>query len=331
VPYPGRQSEPCDFLALSYVWGKSMQPSVLKSGRLPRTIPLTISDSMTVVKRLGKRCLWVDSICINQSNPGEKKTQIAIMDAIYAGAFATIIALDGDCANSGLPGVGTSSERIHQLFIEFGEGNIMAEKFPRLESHIKNAYWTSRGWTYQEGLLSRRRIVFTKHQVYYCCNEMECCESVDDAMSFGPSSRFIGSDDTPGVRESYALKDPLLCEKSHGSTYSDKLRVYEGLINNYMPRRLTRDSDALYAISGLLGYLQKDLFPNGFFYGLPMADFPQSMLWHQGDRDDSLQNSFHLALKGTHGRVSAQLPSWSWVGWKLPLKILIPRLGKDED
>jgi hypothetical protein len=70
VPYPGRQSEPCDFLALSYVWGKSMQPSVLKSGRLPRTIPLTISDSMTVVKRLGKRYLWVDSICINQSNPG---------------------------------------------------------------------------------------------------------------------------------------------------------------------------------------------------------------------------------------------------------------------
>jgi hypothetical protein len=173
--------------------------------------------------------------------------------------------------------------------------------------------------------------VFTKHQVYYCCNEMECCESVDDAMSFGPSSRSIGSDDTPGVRESYALKDPLLCEKSLGSTYSDKLRVYEGLINNYMPRRLTRDSDALYAISGLLGYLQKDLFPNGFFYGLPMADFPQSMLWHQGDRDDSLQNSFHLALKGTHGRVSAQLPSWSWVGWRLPLKILIPRLGKDED
>jgi len=50
----------------------------------------------------------VDSICINQSNRRKKNAQIVIMDAIYARAFSTIIVLDGDYANSGLPGVGIS-------------------------------------------------------------------------------------------------------------------------------------------------------------------------------------------------------------------------------
>ncbi len=38
--------------------------------------------------------------------------------------------------------------------------------------------WSSRAWTYQEGLLSRRRLLFTESQVYFQCMEMHCWEGI---------------------------------------------------------------------------------------------------------------------------------------------------------
>ena len=323
VPYPKETSEPCEYVVLSYVWGKARQPLVPKSGRLPNELPQTINDSMTVVKKLGKRYLWVDSICINQRNQQHKMSQIAIMDAIYLGAFATIVSLCGDSANSGLPGVSSASARIPQLIVEFAKGNLMAEKFPSLGAHLDKGIWSSRGWTYQEGLLSRRRIIFTTHQVYYCCNQMECCETLDDENFFGPSSS-----NRPGqANQSLSIKDPLLYPSSLSSTSRIGITLFERLVDNYVRRKLSRDDDALHAISALLGYLQPSYFPDGFLYGLPIADFRQSLLWYQAS-DDYPENTYHGELQDTTSRVCSYLPSWSWARWKLVLKFQLPSLGR---
>ncbi len=39
-------------------------------------------------------------------------------------------------------------------------------------------YLATRGWTYQEGVLSNRRLVFTEEQVYWECRGMAVCETV---------------------------------------------------------------------------------------------------------------------------------------------------------
>ncbi len=44
---------------------------------------------------------------------------------------------------------------------------------------IKLSDWITRAWTYQEALLSRRRIIFTDEQVYYECESMYCYEVFD--------------------------------------------------------------------------------------------------------------------------------------------------------
>lgn len=62
---------------------------------------MTVEYSISVVKELGKKYLWADSICIDPSNEDDKKVQIAIMDTIYECAYATSIALDGESADSG--------------------------------------------------------------------------------------------------------------------------------------------------------------------------------------------------------------------------------------
>jgi hypothetical protein len=81
------------YVALSYVWGSP-------SGDWPQTI----LDAAEVTKRLGEQYLWVDRLCINQSNLQEKQVLISKMNAIYEGAEFTIVAAAGD-ARTGLPGV----------------------------------------------------------------------------------------------------------------------------------------------------------------------------------------------------------------------------------
>jgi hypothetical protein len=73
VPYP-TTDVCCDYCALSYVWG-GVQQQTMGLGPLP-TLPQVIEDSMIVVKSLGKQFLWVDSICIDQSDAGEKRRGI---------------------------------------------------------------------------------------------------------------------------------------------------------------------------------------------------------------------------------------------------------------
>ncbi|KAK0724499.1 hypothetical protein B0H67DRAFT_107151 [Lasiosphaeris hirsuta] len=43
---------------------------------------------------------------------------------------------------------------------------------------IRGSRWSTRGWTFQEAVLSRRRLVFTAELVYFECSAMNCHKSL---------------------------------------------------------------------------------------------------------------------------------------------------------
>jgi hypothetical protein len=86
--------------------------------------PQTILDAVEVTLRLREQYLWVERLCINQSNLLEKNFLISKMDAIYEGAGFTIVAAAGD-AKTGLPGVRMTPRKPQ----------------PRIE--LKNHTWTT--------------------------------------------------------------------------------------------------------------------------------------------------------------------------------------------
>ncbi|KAI9679011.1 MAG: hypothetical protein M1822_007437 [Bathelium mastoideum] len=93
------------YVALSYVWGFVDEQSVGQLA-LSHHLPQTVEDAIQVTLGLDMRFLWIDHYCI----PAEDHTQISMMDAIYEGAELTIIAADGDDANSGLRGISISRD-----------------------------------------------------------------------------------------------------------------------------------------------------------------------------------------------------------------------------
>jgi hypothetical protein len=170
--------------------------------------------------------------------------------------------------------------------------------------------WTTRAWTHQETLLSRRRLVFGREQVYFICGQSILCEDV-----FGPDfSPFIDT------MERLQLIDTTL-----GLTYSSSLQSrFTNLVTAYTRRQLTRRTDRLNAIAGILEEVSKVGGP--FFQGIPLSCFSNAILW---DRDflwsgpkqineRTCQEERDLWIPG--------LPSWSWAGWMTEI-----RFAKDLD
>ena len=315
VMYP---PDGCDYIALSYVWGGVEQPSFKLGEILPTAVLATLEDAMVVTRHLGKQYLWADSLCIDQENSEEKAVQIALMSTIYSGAWATIIPLSGRSARSGLPRVGTLRKVVPQLSCEIW-GKRLLSVMPTLSQQVSWSRWESRAWTFQEGLLSPRRLFFTNHQVYFECNSVQCCESLDDSNSpFHLSSdeeRQVALDaavhwqdqDDPSIMPKNVIgqgvhRDPFrpISMDEGAQVDGDDFARYLRLVHSYTMRKLSRDADSLNAFSAILTRLAENCYKDGFVEGLPVEDLPRALLW------------FHPSLP----RRRVDFSTWSWAGWE---------------
>ncbi|KAH9207973.1 heterokaryon incompatibility, partial [Leptodontidium sp. 2 PMI_412] len=153
------------YVTLSYLWGEGGNEMPF-SGRLPLKTPRTIEDALLVTLRLGFQYLWIDRYCINQDNVGETYAQLRLMGSIYRNSELTLIAAAGDDPSYGLPGVG----KRHRTPLASAQiGHHFLRQARDISHVVWESRWHSRGWTYQEGILATRRLVFTDEQVYFEC------------------------------------------------------------------------------------------------------------------------------------------------------------------
>jgi hypothetical protein len=158
------------YLALSYVWGSQSEDVPLTLSGLTEMLPRTLEYAILVAKGLGIPYLWVDRYCIDQTNKQEKHHMVSNMDKVYAGADLTLIAAAGSDPHHGLPGISTTVRRNVDRRTIAGDGVLV--HYPSLSKEFRNSVWASRGWTYQELLLSRRRLIFSDSQMFFhCCSQ----------------------------------------------------------------------------------------------------------------------------------------------------------------
>jgi hypothetical protein len=289
------------YIALSYVWGRS-KPVRLSSqnykelsepGGLARiALPKTFRDAISIAANLHWRYLWIDALCIQHDDEVDLTHQINGMDRIYREASVTIVSLTNN-ADCEIPGLRGGSRQRHVPFtcdIE-GLGGLVYVR-PSLDEALKDSTWETRGWTLQEKFFSRRLIFFTSHQVYYRCADATWAEDVAmEPEDFTTVASFSMAGRNEGLAQ-------VRQESSAWARLHD-FRQYQTLIQEYMRRRLTRDGDALAAVSGILGSFEATLGVSHF--GLPRAIFDAALLW-QGSPKAKRRPDF---------------PSWSWSGWDL--------------
>lgn len=270
------------YIALSYVWGdhaagmiqttKQSINNFRKAGSLPSPrIPATIKHAMLTCRMLGVRYLWLDRFCIVQDDELQKHEQIRSMGMIYSCALLTICATAGSNADYGLPGVQSRLRaQVRPRTFAFGIEALLG----RPKDH---SVWNSRGWTYQEMVLSRRRLLFTDDEVFFECSQ-------------GASAEVSTPMEPPSLRTSL-------------DGFDTKIETYMNHVRNYIERNLSYKSDVYNAFSGVGGtiYPSKDLI-----HGLPTSAFDEAILWetslmHNDDRwpRHNLEQDIYV-------------PSWSW-------------------
>ncbi|KAK4170926.1 HET-domain-containing protein [Triangularia setosa] len=344
------------YVALSYVWGQPGSTGPAKDSapkgmmKLPRNIPLTIRDAIEVTKTLRCRYLWVDKYCIDQNNKNEQREQFSRMGDIYAGSQVTIFAL-GDDSNAGLPGV-SSTPRVGQQECRSGR-YLFISTMPDPHEFIKQSKWSTRAWTYQEGLFSTRRLFFTNHQVYFECNAMNCAESFKSNLdiihtkngqrfrAYHRAGRFVC-----GNSNQYSHLDVRRNKANHRKV--DIIRRCQHQIRQYTKRELTNKDDVLHAFAAIARFYAKTTAMIATLAGIPIpfpiANLPTSnkqegldhlsyaLAWsHQVDnfddrfprqfietrdsKPDSLQQLPWTPDHNPKPQRRRGFPSWSWAGW----------------
>ena len=328
------------YAALSYVWGSSAADL--------EDWPRTILDAVEVTRDLGLQYLWVYRLCINQNDLEEKNYLISRMTSIYEEADFTIVAAAGYGASHGLPWV-RSTPRTPQPKYNLDSGSLLLSilRDPRHDV-LESQYWT-RGWTYQEGVLSNRRIVFTPFQTYWECRCMAIHESADLPLFHTPATQ-EGNDENlvmadfmlTGIfkgsafsRGSNADQDDLLISRDENYrldygflaprelSIGAQLRGLNEHIREFSKRWLTDNADSLLAFQGVIGMYEQtsSLF---LLHGLPIWTdaiagtvtpaqitfaLSVSSWYHRAQLSDRPMYISSPYRRQTH------LPSWTWCGW----------------
>lgn len=325
------------YTCLSYVWGDESAEDAASNNQILADVPKTVLDAMFVTLKLGMRYLWVDRYCIDQNNPEEKHNAIRNMNSIYRNAFVTIVAAAGNSSDYGLPGV--SRPRKATSLVKIGSHAFVAVRNPSTD--IQTSIWYTRGWTYQEMLLSRRRLIFTDHQVYFQCSKHQTMEKLDRTFQ---STELIN----------LITKNTLFLPTQGGSFNINDIYIR---LQEYYPRTLRYETDNINAFDGIFRELsdrtskvhcvpergsKTGLYMarrNPHFYGIPLwlqdsevpYDTETSELGQPLDmsEDDmvSLRFGINLGWKiATRGMevpstdggdlVKPTFPSWSWASTK---------------
>jgi hypothetical protein len=222
------------------------------------------------------------------------------MDQIYRSADITIVASTGSNPQQGLPGVSNTPRR-QQLYLKAGKHTFASTE--NIREQINTSTWNSRGWTYQEMLLSRRRLVFTESQMYFQCVYASFLESMFMSATASNSS----------LHTTFSFFPP-----NPGSSYTDEI---QDRLVEYYQRNLSVRADAIHAFSGIFNSslaMEGQHGSRTHFYGIPIQRF------HHHNFDDQLQ-SFAQALAWIIMHRDSALeplefppvfPSWSWASVK---------------
>ncbi|KAM0335225.1 hypothetical protein ACHAQA_000267 [Verticillium albo-atrum] len=321
--------EPSQYVALSYVWGKKKTQELyvtkrsnvmlhIQTNGLQKAwdqLPKTIQDAILLVKQLGERYLWIDSLCIVQDSASSWELNAKSMHLVYGNAHLTICAADGD-TDTGLLAMNEFPEEVQRRYpplkVEVLPGVPLLATRP-VEAIIQDSRWSQRGWTFQERLLSRRCLIFADRQLYFQCRSSAASQQTS----------------TNGIAMNWSLdwqNSPL---RTLRELQRKAFWYYMYSVTLYTRRHLTKSKDVLAAFSGVSWLLQEHMNAP-LFYGLPMSHFDLALLWAPSDKlevrgkrrrngneaDCTEDMSSCGACRHGEEGYGAQFPSWSWAGWQ---------------
>lgn len=339
------------YATLSHCWGVEL-PCVLTNDNLRSRqrgipwmeLPQTFQDAIQYCLELQISYLWVDALCIMQDDPEDWQDQSAKMADIYQNSYINLAATASDCGSSGcFPKTPRAyKERyLETLNTRGGSYQILVRHLishwavpPTLLSKSESPL-LSRGWVFQERVLSPRVLHFCKQELVWECGQESSCEcgslptTRNLKLQFALAARLQGVEGSApseliqlrsqlmnsslwrsmtsiSQAPEYYSEDTLAARRLEAAMKAimpEATDQWHGMIEQYSALELTKDKDRLPALSGLAQRMEP--FLGKYRAGLFNGSFISDMRWRVDKLVTGLQRP--AAYRG---------PSWSWVSIK---------------
>jgi hypothetical protein len=320
------------YVALSHRWVSGPTPKWVtsKSNIEERrssfeisVLPESIRDAVLFTSRLGLQYLWVDSVCIIQDSPDDWRSESVKMLDVYGNSTLTLFADSAiDDEDKFLKPRDTGNfQRRRGTSLIIGSSTGASVKIDLLERYsryhavlparsselfqidVVTSGLSSRGWIFQEQVISSRRLYFGNHQMYWMCEEAFNAEDGSDLnvpyyfqWLFRPRE---GNDQPRPIRTSAQHRD------------------WAALVENYSHRALSRSEDKLRALSGL-AKLFSERYSDDYLTGSWKGCLQLDLLWvAKPPPSRGEEQVFDSALAWSK---ASGVPTWSWIAADGPVE-----------
>ncbi|KAK8066653.1 HET-domain-containing protein [Apiospora hydei] len=312
------------YAALSHCWGQGLRCTLtkanledMKAGVPWKELPKTFQDAIRFCLRLDLHYLWIDSLCIIQDDPGDWQVESAKMADIYQNSYITLAATAAASGDIGMfPRKSRWSKEPKVSFTDssgsiswIGVRHRLSHwTFPMSTKSMRENPLLTRGWAFQERLLSPRVLHFCNEELVWECRSITTCEcgsmpvlpSIKQQFAVDANNISLANDGSiapkwntdPTVHPSYQSKDlsALKCAET----------AWIRIVEQYSSLSLTRGTDRLPALSGLVARMADILGPGSYKAGLWAPSIRRHLTW----RVDTISPG--------HRRPRYRWPTWSW-------------------
>ncbi|KAF4956387.1 hypothetical protein FSARC_11589 [Fusarium sarcochroum] len=305
---PGHPAQDMEYAALSYAWGSGQtfaKTTASNLDEMAKCLPLdklakTVQDAILFTRKLGIRYLWVDALCILQSegpddtiHKADWAYEAARFGEYYQNATLTIAATGAHSSDKGLflerPALEFDPKPVtfrQSSFLGTIRQSTIRKLTPLRQLDIPNAALLSRGWAIQERVLSKRILHFAANSIMWECYNGQAIET------------------DPGCLEPhYGWENHLLAVRdAQDEDMKTTISEWYDFIESYSRTYFSFNSDRLPALSGIAASIQ-DRFPQEYIAGIWESALPQGLAWMAHGENDVDSESLDSALN---------IPSWCW-------------------
>ncbi|RYC63133.1 hypothetical protein CHU98_g3091 [Xylaria longipes] len=314
------ENDAVEYIALSHPWGRG--PHFMTSAENIRQhkigirladLPATFRDAVLTTRALGKRHLWIDSICIVQGRGGDFQQEATKMESVFSSAYCVLAASRAHNQVDGF--LGSRRERDYVTMRQGLDKTpfYICENIDAFDAHVLGGHLHKRGWVLQEHALARRTIFFTEHQTYWECGDSVRCETLTKMSN--NLAAFLG--------------DPKFPRIIMSATQGEKIIRFQNLYKTYSALAFTNPCDRPIAVDGIQSRLLRAFGTRGG-YGIFAEDnktgqlglLRRSLLWYRPENMELTRIKFPPA------RAPVAAPSWSWMAYTGEIDFLKLEFGK---
>ncbi|KAH7024930.1 heterokaryon incompatibility protein-domain-containing protein, partial [Microdochium trichocladiopsis] len=307
------------YASLSHCWGGADVPTLtsrsiagLKQPGIPASsLPRTFAEAVAMVRRLGLAYLWIDSLCIVQDSADDWASEAGIMGDVYSNSTLNIMATASRDSHGGLARERDPEAALRLVCVETAWLQIQGQTTRRTyhlaiqdmwRTAVAEAPLNTRGWVLQERVLSPRALHFGSQQLLWECRSLSACETFPAGLPellLDDVDRIKPLDASANVLKN---KEQQLVQARRDAWLSDTSSLWSNWVDAYSAAKLTRRSDKMVAISGLVKKMRAMRGGDRYLAGLWRTGLIDQLLWYAITPAPSLKAS----------QPSTGIPSWSW-------------------